>query len=114
MPSQANVEVDIYSWGLNIFVNTLASDANHTYGLCGNFDLHKNNEFIHHATGINYYPMMPDTKVPKDFTDQYRYCTNPNYAALLKGEITTSGRFSMGGHRVWCMCTNLLWSKTKL
>ena len=72
MPSQSSVDVEIYYWGLNIYVNTLASDAEHTYGLFGNFDDNKRNEFVHHETGYNYYPTMPYNEVPKKFTDQYR------------------------------------------
>ena len=74
IPSGSRVEVMIYKWGMSVYVTCLAMDAGKTYGLCGNFDGDKTNEFVDHTTGTNYFPNgLPDDKFPQLFTDVYRY-----------------------------------------
>ncbi len=70
MPSGARVQVDVYYWGMNIFVTGLPRDAGRTFGLCGNYDGNPNNDLRDHRTDQGY--TLQASGHPIEFIKNYK------------------------------------------
>ena len=46
MASGADVTVEVYSWGMNVFAHAPSEDRHKTVGLCGTFDGDASNDWL--------------------------------------------------------------------
>ena len=62
------VDVNIFSWGMNVLVHVLGHDFNNTRDLCGNFNGNDTDDAI-----IQYTTILDNSSQRNDFVNSWRY-----------------------------------------